>query len=166
MSAKSENAMQELEKLVGAPTKFQRVVTWFTIETGEDGEEYPKAHTKKLTMWIREVQTGDIPAAVRAAGRMIPMLSDKSLKIDPITLMALHPDECLNLISVLTKTPREDIDRLDLDDSTLLLQALLEANLGFFVRKVLPLLSGGLAKLVEQAQSLAASLGGRTQSPT
>lgn len=166
MSKPGESEIEKLERLVAAPKKWVATLTWYEVATGDDGEEHATMRREKKTFWISEVNTGDIPALLRAAGPLLPLLTDRAMDIQPVKLLMLHPDQCLNVLSVLTRTERAVIDKLALTDSAALLEICIEANLSFFVRNVLPLLSGGLARLTAQAQDVAKKLAGPTQPPT
>lgn len=88
---------------------------------------------------------------IEAAGTLIAYLSNKDLVLDWKSLMFNHPADCLNLLAVLTNKSREEVDLLDPEQAIGLLLDVAELNLDFFVRTVLPRLSGGLKVMFEDA---------------
>ncbi|MGZ7196665.1 hypothetical protein ACXWOC_10795, partial [Streptococcus pyogenes] len=63
-----------------------------------------------------------------------------------------HTNECLDLLAVLVDQPRDVINKLKIDDMMVLFGDCIKLNLDFFVRRVLPLFYGGLARLMDQMQ--------------
>lgn len=117
---------------------------------------------------IGRVKTGTIPKVIAAAGSLMVYLTDHKYKLDLRNLLILHPNECLDLLAVLIKKDRATVDELELDDTLMILGHLLEINMGFFVHRVFPVLSGELQRLFVEAKSIAEklkSITGQTSSP-
>lgn len=71
-------------------------------------------------------------------------------KKNPINFAAIilhHTDDAIDLLAVLLDRPREWVANLDMDDFVLLLSSTVEANLDFFIQKVLPCVSAAMGKL-------------------
>lgn len=133
--------IQELERLVGKP------IIRTVMVNGES-----------VKIEIGRLKAGMIPRAVAAAGSLLVYLTDKQQKLNWEQLVLLHPNEVLSLIAVCTKQPREVIEELELDDLVLIITDLVEMNLGFFVHRVLPVLSGGLQRLFVNAKDVVEKL--------
>lgn len=124
---------------------------------------------------IRPVKTGKIPALVAAAGPAIAIWSDRSKdaaaggipQLDLTRLFLFHTDSVLEVLAVLSGHPRSVIDELEMDDSMALAYDALEVNMDFFVRRVLPVLSGAVARLLREIKDRKIdlmALAGQTQS--
>lgn len=96
---------------------------------------------------IRQLKVGAVPTVLRAVQPIAGLLMNTETKVDFTQMFMLHSDECLNLLSILCGEDRDWVDNLEIDEAITLFNALLEVNLDFFVRRVLPLLSGALEKL-------------------
>ena len=154
---KQTDPIAELEALVGKP----RVVTVIIEEV--DGDANVTVSPEKVL--VQKIRVGDIPKVVKAAGPLAYMLSkqsaskDEDLKVTVQSLMLTNPDEILNLLAALTGKDREFIDKLNPDDAIMLAVALVEVNLSFFVRRVLPALSGEMGRLLQGLKGAMESLG-------
>ncbi|MFZ6712973.1 hypothetical protein [Undibacterium sp. TC9W] len=109
------------------------------------GEEFPIRHFKigKLPEVLVAIQ----PIAYILLGRA------KSEKLDILNLVIVHTNDSLSLLSVLADRPRDWVNNLDPDEAVLLLSALLEVNLDFFIQKVLPQLLAAMDSLGQTANS-------------
>ena len=58
-------------------------------------------------------------------------------------------EDLFSLMAILSDQPLEFIEELDLDEAVILLTAILEVNLDFFIQKVLPSISQLMASLVD-----------------
>ena len=107
---------------------------------------------------IGRIKTGKIPRVIAAAGSLMVYLTNNQYKLDLRNLLTIHPNECLEILAVMIDKPREFVDELELDDTFILLSRLLEMNMGFFVHRVFPVLSGELQRLFVEAQSIVSAL--------
>jgi hypothetical protein len=153
--------IEKLERLVAAPTKYEVTITTVAVGKAEDGTETASLVREKHVLWITGVKTGHVPKLIRATGALLPLLVDKKVDMNPVKFMTFYPEETLNMLAVLLDRDREFVDKLELDDSAKLFQITFEANLDFFVLRVLPLLSGGLERLTQKAAEIAKRLGGQ-----
>ena len=133
--------MQKLERLVGEPIKRQIYVNGVSTE-----------------FELARIKVGRIPRIAQAAGSLMIYLGDTNQKMDFAKLMMFHSSDCLELLAALLNKPRNLIDELDIDDAVLLLTDVCELNLDFFVRRVLPVFSGALQRLMEDAKNRKAKL--------
>lgn len=102
-----------------------------------------------VTIPIRQIKLGSLPAVLIAVQPLRHMLSLRD-EIDIASLFMLHADECMQLLTVLSGQNRRFIDDLEIDDGVILLTALLEVNADFFIRQVLPKLTGALALIADK----------------
>jgi hypothetical protein len=131
-------ALQKLEVMVGVP-KIEKVMI--------DGEE----HEIRIT----HIKLGMIPKVVHEAGSLMLYLQDPSVRLDFKRLYLLHSNECLNLLAVLIRKDRAFVDELDLEQGVSLLMKVVEMNIDFFVRRVLPMFSGELQRIFVNAKETA-----------
>jgi hypothetical protein len=150
-SQKPANAeIAELEKLVGL-TPVRRVLI----------------NDVMREVRVKKVKTGKIPKLIEAAGPLVHVLTNKNIEISIPQLMLYNSSACLDVIAVLSDLTRAEVDELDPDDTLVLLGDAVESNLDFFVRKILPRLSGGIKELVgkvEQHREKIEALAGRKTS--
>ncbi|MBY0572049.1 MAG: hypothetical protein K2P84_00075 [Undibacterium sp.] len=119
----------------------------------------PAAHTKTfngVAISLRPFKVGVLPRVLAAAQPLAHMLTLRE-KVDIPSLFMLHADSCLELLAALANQQRSFVDELEVDDAINLLRLLLEANLDFFVQKVLPATAGLVKNLADvmQTQALA-----------
>lgn len=104
---------------------------------------------------IRAFRLGQLPAVIKAAQPIKSMLAyHKDKPLDLSAVFMAYASDCLNLMQAMSNLPREFIDALELDDGITLFSALLEANVDFFVQRILPT----VPKLASQVRDLAARL--------
>lgn len=127
--------IEKLERLVGAP--ITRVIDI-------DGENHE--------VLLKRIKIGRIPKIALAAGPLMSLLSKDGLKLDIPSLLTFHSTDALNLLAALLNKDREFVDELDFDDAATLLADVIELNIDFFVRRVLPVCSGALQRLYEQVK--------------
>lgn len=63
-----------------------------------------------------------------------------------ISLVADHIGVATELVTILTTMPREEVEELDLDDMIAIITVMLEVNIDFFTKSVLPLLLEAMGK--------------------
>lgn len=114
---------------------------------------------------IRQIKTGQLPAVLRAVQPLSHMLKQKG-PFDLNGMFMLYTEDCLTLLQVLSGQSREWIDGLEIDDSIKLFSVLLEANLDFFVLRVLPLLPDAMAHLTGRLTQLTATIGPTASNPS
>lgn len=136
-------------------TDTTKVPEMTALEKLTDGT---RSHTvvvngEPVTFTIRQIKTGQIPKLARAAGVLTHILMDQKAPMDMLKLVMFHTDDCLNILTVLTNKDRAVIDELEIDDTAAILAMCVEVNLDFFVQKVIPLLSGEMARLAGELQS-------------
>ncbi len=90
---------------------------------------------------IQPFLTGRLPAVLSALAPIIHLFKMDNPP-DVAQLLLLHAEDALQLIAVLANHERAVIDALALDDLLQLATRLLEVNADFFLRRVLPKLSG------------------------
>lgn len=81
---------------------------------------------------VTPLTLGELPAlmkVIRSAGNTLAAAG-----LDPLILLAEHPDLAIELVCVLTRQEAEWLKGLCLDDAAALLIAAIEANQSFFVR--------------------------------
>jgi len=138
--------VSELETLLGHH-KARKVIV--------NGEEH--------TIAIRQIKTGKIPKLLRAVGPLLSVFQQtvkhakasgsKSLaELDLNELLILYGDDVLEVLAILIDKPRAFVDELEIDDSTKLLGDAIEANLDFFIQRILPSLSEGIRLLLQEVQ--------------
>jgi len=107
---------------------------------------------------IRQIRIGQLPAVLRAVQPLSHMLM-QAAPLDIKSMLMLYADDCLTLLQVLSGRPRDWVDALEVDDAIALFSALLEVNLDFFVRRVLPLLPQVMGQLRGKADQLSTMAG-------
>ncbi|NDP58003.1 MAG: hypothetical protein GZ090_01410 [Oxalobacteraceae bacterium] len=124
--------------------------------------EYQSIFIAGQEVIIRQIRIGQLPAVLRAVQPLSHMLIQADA-LDIKSMLMLYADDCLTLLQVLAGRPREWVDALEVDDAITLFSALLEANLDFFARRVLPLLPQVMGQLRGKAEQLS-TLAGPTAS--
>lgn len=127
--------MRKLQVLSNTP--FTRTIV------GDDGKE--------TVVTVKRVKVGKIPALIDAAGPLMPLLMDRTKgrnTFDIDTMFVYNTASCLKVLGVLIDQPKEFVDELELDDAMMLMADCAEMNIDFFVQRILPLLYGGVQKLV------------------
>lgn len=107
---------------------------------------------------IRQIKIGQLPAVLRAVQPLTHMLKQDG-PFDLENMFMLYADDCLTLLQALSGRTRAWVDELEVDDAIKLFSALLEANLDFFVLRVLPLLPAVMGQLRVKAEQLTAMAG-------
>lgn len=113
---------------------------------------------------VRQIRIGQLPAVLRAVQPIAHLLKQKG-PLDLQSLFLLYADDCLTLLAVLAGKPRAWVDDVEIDDAIRLFSALLEANLDFFVRRVLPLLPQVMEQLRGKVDQLTAMAGPTASKP-
>ena len=108
---------------------------------------------------IRQIKVGALPAALLAVQPILSTLMQREKPLDLPRMFMRSTDDCLNLLSVMSGKPRTWVDDLEIDDAIQLFTPLLEANLDFFVQRVLPQLPEVLVYLRKVMESLTAKAG-------
>lgn len=62
--------------------------------------------------------------------------------LDLYGLVCEYGDSLVDIIAILTDKPLAWVEELDLEETAILFEAIIEVNLDFFIQRVLPLLSG------------------------
>lgn len=103
---------------------------------------------------IKVNQVGPVLAAIRPFNGHIKAAMAASAdgqnpaqNFDVLEVLEHHTDNLITLVSTLTGEDKTFIENLELDDMIKITVAVMEVNLDFFIRKVLPLLSGEMARL-------------------
>lgn len=103
---------------------------------------------------IKVSQVGPVLRAIRPFNATIKTAmknsaegNDPAKNFDVLEVLEHHADNLIELVSTLTGEDKKFIGDLDLDDMIKITTAVMEVNLDFFIRKVLPLLSGEMARL-------------------
>lgn len=125
-------ALNELEQLT------EKNQTDVTMSTGE-------------VLLISEITIKELPKFAKLVKGLIPKDLDLD-KIDTATIveMALEDmDSLIELVSVSAKLKRDKLDTLGLDDLVLLASAVIEVNVDFFIKKVMPMI-GKASKRIEE----------------
>ena len=76
-------------------------------------------------------------------------LNDEEVKARLLAFFMTNGEDLFSLMAILSDQPLEFIEELDLDEAVILLTAILEVNLDFFIQKVLPSISQLMASLVD-----------------
>lgn len=90
---------------------------------------------------LTPIKTRELPAMMRAIAPILAEIQGG----DVLGALAKNADSMVDAVSIGSRKPREWVDELDLDDLVAVAGAVLEVNVDFFVRAVLP----GLTKAVE-----------------
>lgn len=90
---------------------------------------------------LTPIKTRELPAMMRAIAPILAEIQGG----DILGALAKNADSIVDAVSIGSRKPREWVDELDLDDLVAVAGAVLEVNVDFFVRAVLP----GLTKAVE-----------------
>ncbi|MFZ6675378.1 hypothetical protein [Undibacterium sp. Xuan67W] len=106
---------------------------------------------------IRQIKMGMLPDVLRALQPIAHMLKQPE-KLDIPSMFMFYADECLTLITELSGQSRAWVNEMDVDDGVMLFGALLEVNTDFFIRQVLPQLTGALENLTLKVKQNAAKI--------
>ena len=141
-------ASNELETLLPTPMTV-------TIK----GEEVP----------VLLIKVGKLSAVVKAIqpfSHLLPKAGEKAGKknIDFFDIVMNHTDDAIGLCVVLADRDRAWVEDLDIAELVILLSAIVERNLDFFIQKVLPSVSEATARLIRAFYGLGASKSGQQAS--
>jgi hypothetical protein len=137
----------------------------------------PKERTYKdgTVILIKQIVVGRVPELINAVMPIYMLIKsvaaeakDDSAKLNKTQLMAMfmhNSDACLAVLAALSGKPRAWVDNLEIDEALDLLLDLVEVNLDFFVKNVLPLLLAGVTRMAQNAPSNT-TLAGLTASKT
>lgn len=101
-----------------------------------------EVNVKGEAIKIAPLKLGQLPVIFEKMKTVTAILMNNELTPEALTeMLSSGSTEVFDLMSLVLKKDREWIDDLDLDDGVALLTAILEVNLDFFVRKVLPLIT-------------------------
>lgn len=101
---------------------------------------------------INYIKVGKLSAVVailQPMAKYLPTPGDtqRSNPIDVMSLVMNHTDDAVKLVALLTGKTDDWVKDLDIDELVLLLTAVVEVNLDFFIRRVLPSVSKAMEQL-------------------
>lgn len=162
--AGNTSEIQQLEVLIGKPEVHKVSVTTYVSHNGELVSNH-----KVYPIVIAPVSVGKIPELVKAAGSLMLYLTDKSKPLDVDQMLVFHSNECLEILSVLSGIPREEVNAFQIHDAAEVLLKFMGVHMDFFVQRLLPLFFGALAAVKETLANdprLQALIGGQMRSPS
>ena len=117
---------------------------------------------------ITPLQIGELPVFART---LAPIARNIGPNPDWWALLSQDGDTVINALAIASRKPREWVAALSLDEGVSLAEAIFEANLNFFIQRVLPTLLGTSTRLQQLtsgigAISSSASSGPATDTPT
>jgi len=109
---------------------------------------------------ISEITIREFPSFIKIVKRLLPkgLTKDKEKTIEEQLLEVVmeDPDALLELVSVCSKMEKTKLDTLSITDLILIATAIIEVNLDFFMKKVLPVIGIATERIATKAQQLGA----------
>lgn len=96
-----------------------------TVRVGTEDVPVPRIKVKQLS------------AVVKLIAPFIPVLR-KEGKLDIPTMLMTHNDEVIAMLMAISEKPREWFDEMEIDELIDFASATVEANIDFFIQRVLP----------------------------
>lgn len=99
---------------------------------------------------VRQLKVGQISQAMKIVSKLSFLFDSYvkgDFKFDPRLIFVEHTDDCLDLVAICAGVERSFLNKLDLDSGIDLFVAVLEVNLDFFLRSVLPSVLRAMAKV-------------------
>lgn len=100
---------------------------------------------------VRTIRVKDVSTVLKHIRPIATLLAESTKgghkAFDVLTAMESSADDVIALVTLLSGIEPAKVAELELDDMIQLTQKVLEVNLDFFIRKVLPLLSGAMGQL-------------------
>lgn len=112
---------------------------------------------RELVYIIKPFKLGQIPKVLKSINPIInlfgQLVGQERNKLEVITgILTNGGENILELIGLATNQPMEWVNDLELDEGIELLTGILEVNSDFFIKRVLPILTNGVATLNGQMQ--------------
>lgn len=111
---------------------------------------------------VKKMRVKQIPpviATISPFAHLLKSYKDQGEQFDMMQVVLYHNVEALQLVKILCDEEPEFVDELDIEELVVLVTAIVEVNLDFFVRRVLPLLSGEMARLASVMPKLTQEVG-------
>lgn len=125
----------------------------------------------ELPVTVRRFKTGQLPKILKSLGPIsegLKGLAAKDRNFDPTLIFVDKPEECMNFVAAACGVSRVTLDESDVDDAVELFTTVLEVNLPFFVKVVIPKFVGALKRLrdvwIARSDALLGSVAGEMQS--
>jgi hypothetical protein len=99
------------------------------------------------TITPRTMKVKQLPAVLKAVQPFAGVFKDGVQSLDIPTLLIDHTPNVVELVHQLTGEDKEWVENLELDEMIEVFTKVVEVNLDFFIRKVLPLLSEAMVRL-------------------
>lgn len=112
---------------------------------------------------VRHIRMGDLPEVFKAVAPIQHLIKDPK-QINPRMVFLEHSGEAMQLIATCLRRPLEWVKTLEIDSAVKLFSGLLEVNLDFFIKNVLPSVLQAMGKLKDASKSRSLPLGA-TSSP-
>jgi hypothetical protein len=97
---------------------------------------------------IKTMKVKQLSATVRSIQPFVSALGKNGLvNVDVPNIIMSHTDNVVELVQILTGEDKAWVEELGIDELVIVFTKLVEVNLDFFTRKVLPLLSVAMVKL-------------------
>lgn len=108
-----------------------------------------------ITIQIAPFKIGKLQRVLSAVQPISHMLMNRQpdQQIDTGSLFLLYADDCLTLLEVLADQSREWVNELEQDEAFDLFSRLLEVNIDFFIRRVLPIMIDSLKRMVASVRN-------------
>lgn len=117
------------------------------------------------TVLVRHIRMGDLPAVMKSLAPIQYLIKDPK-KINPRMVFLEHAEDAMNLISACMKVPREWVNTLEIDSCVELFSKLLEVNVGFFIKSILPSVLTAMGSLNSAVSKDSEPARGENSSPT
>ena len=126
MSSTPDKAADDLNKIIPTPV---------FVEVAGEKVQIRTIKVKYLSLVLKEIQ----PFA--------SVFKQSQENVDLIQVAMDHIDNVIVLVATLVEKPQEWVEELEIDELVSVFTKLVEVNIDFFIRKVIPSLSEGMGKL-------------------
>ena len=111
---------------------------------------------------ITPLRVGELPAFTRA---ITPISSAFSAEPDWVRLMSHNGDALIEALAIAARRPAQWVGGLALDEGIALAEAIFEANLDFFIHRVVPMIVGSSTRIVQTLSSLGPTVSSSSSAP-
>ncbi|MFO1369822.1 MAG: hypothetical protein U1F46_12565 [Marinagarivorans sp.] len=114
------------------------------------------------TLDITPLRVGELPAFSRA---ITPISNAFSAEPDWMRLMSHNGDDLIEVLAIAARRPAQWVGGLALDEGIALAEAIFEANLDFFIHRVVPMIVGSSTRIVQTLSSLGPTASSSSSAP-
>lgn len=111
---------------------------------------------------ITPLRVGELPAFSRA---ITPISAAFSAEPDWVRLMSDNGDDLIEVLAIAARRPTHWVGGLALDEGIALAEAIFEANLDFFIHRVVPMIVGSSTRIVQTLSSLGPTVSSSSSVP-